>query len=192
MELAGFDFAAQAPGRHTELNERICRTILGGAIIDVSGIRAFNSADMHLLDLLLSWLEGGNALDNKTLALDNMTLRSSLLLATNARTYFRSHNCGHGLCYPTCKPDDQVWVLHGAKVLFILRPVHVDMNVEENVLRPSKAYIRDETGSVIGVEPGFEPRTGHYQLVGDCYYDGFMYGEGLDDERFPVQSILLV
>jgi hypothetical protein len=55
-----------------------------------------------------------------------------------------------------------------------------------------KRTLRDSTGSIVGVEKDFEPRTGHYQLIGDCYYDGYMDGEGLDDEKFPAQPILLV
>lgn len=67
---------------------------------------------------------------------------------------------------------------------FVLRPVYVDVDIEANVLRPSEAYTRDRTGAIIGVEKDFEPRADHYQLMGDCYHDEFMAGEGLDDEKF--------
>ena len=91
-----------------------------------------------------------------------------------------------------CFVSWQVWVHHGSTVPFVLRPVDADVEIEANVLRPSQAYIKDSTGSIVGVEKDFEARTGHYQLVGDCYYDGFMDGEGLDDEKFAAQHILLV
>jgi hypothetical protein len=183
MQVADFDFEAHAAGRRTQTNEQVWRTIVGGVIVEGPETRRFNPDDMALLDTFVSWLGCGDM---------PHALLPTISIPTISRTYFRSQNGGHGLCYPSCRPGDQVWVLHGSPVPFVLRSVDVDTNVEANVLRPSEAYIRDSTGAIIGVERDFEPRTGHYQLTGDCYYDGFMDGEGLEDEKYHAQPILLV
>jgi hypothetical protein len=183
MQVADFDFETHAVGQRTRANEQVWRTIVGGVIVEGPATRKFKSDDVVLLDTFVSWLGSGDI---------PHALLPNISIPTISRTYFRSQAGGHGLCYPTCQPGDQVWVLHGSPVPFVLRPVYVDKNFEANVLRPSKAYTRDSAGAIIGVEKDFEPRTGHYQLIGDCYYDGFMDGEGLDDGKFPAQSILLV
>ena len=183
MQVADFDFEAHAAGRYTQTNERIWRTMVGGVILQGTEPRRFTSDDMALLDCFVSWLDCGDL---------PHALIPTISIPTASRTYFRTHSGGHGLCYPTCRPGDQVWVHHGSTVPFVLRPVDADVEIEANVLRPSQAYIKDSTGSIVGVEKDFEARTGHYQLVGDCYYDGFMDGEGLDDEKFAAQHILLV
>ena len=189
MELAEFDFGAYIKGRYTRANEQIWRTILGGVLQYKTSIelvcRRFGADDVKLLDGLMSLfeIEGIPVLEGPI---------SSLEHSTAMRTYFRTQDGSHGLCYPSCQAGDQVWVLHGSPVPFILRPVYVDTSIEENVLRPPEAYTRDKNGVRIGVKKKFQSRTGHYQLIGDCYYDGFMDGEGLDDDRFPAQSILLV
>lgn len=183
MRVADFNFEAHAAGRRTQANERVWRTMVGGAIIQGTETRRFASDDMVLLDPFVSWLDYSDL---------PQALIPTISLPTASRTYFRTQSGGHGLCYPTCRPGDQVWVLHGSSVPFVLRPVDIDVKIEANILRPSEAYVRDSTGSIVGVEEDFEPRTGHYQLVGDCYYDGFMDGEGLDDEKFAAQHILLV
>lgn len=138
---------------------------------------------MELLDTFVSWVyEDGDV---------PYAMIATIAIPTASRTYFRSQDRGHGLCYPTCRPGDQVWVLHGSTVPFVLRPIYVDTSVEASILRPSEAYIRDSIGSIVGVEGDLKPRTGHYQLIGDCYYDGFMDGEALDDEKHPAEHILL-
>jgi hypothetical protein len=145
----------------------------------------YSTFNMKLLDPLISCLE----------TTDEATPWEPMLLlnySASMRTYFRTQDGSHGLCYPTYQAGDQVWVLHGASALFVLRSVYVDMDVEASVLRPPEAYTTDKTGAIIGVEKNFEARVAHYQLIGDCYYDGFMDGDGLDDGKFPSQSILLV
>jgi hypothetical protein len=197
LDIAGFDYEAHAAGRHTETNERIWRTMLCGVardrnVLDASkgaGWRRFHSDDMKLLAPFAAFARTGVAptLDKMPLSARNIPMSASL------RTYFRSRDGGHGLCYPTSRPNDQVWVLHGGTVPFVLRPVHVDTSIEANVLRPYNAFLRDKDHRRIGIKEGcFEPRTGHYQLIGDCYYDGFMDGEALNDQKYPPEPILLI
>jgi hypothetical protein len=188
LDLAGFDFEAYAAGRHTRANVKIWRTLLSGVVgtTDARIWRRFEEDDMKLLQPFVSFFETGIP---PTFQND----LGSVQMSTGSRKYFRTRNGDHGLCYPTCEVGDQVWVLHGARLPFILRSVHVDTNLEENVLRPPEAYTRDEAGSIVGVEKEFGPRVdGHYQLVGDCYFDGFMDGEALDDRKYPSCFILLV
>jgi hypothetical protein len=184
LQIADFDFEAHAARRRTQTNEQIWRTIVGGVVIEGPEPRRFESDDMVLLDTFVSWIYKNGDMPQAMLP--------TIAIPTASRTYSRSRSGGHGLCYPTCRPGDQVWVLHGSTVPFVLRPVHVDTEIEANVLRPSESYIRDSIGSIVGVEKDFEPRTGRYQLIGDCYYDGFMDGEALDDEKYPAEHILLV
>jgi hypothetical protein len=109
-----------------------------------------------------------------------ISLVPTLVASTRLRTYFRTQSGGHGLCYPTSEVGDQVWLVHGSTVPFVLRYVRLDANVEENILRPSRAYVMNgETGLPIAVRRDFVPEVkpaGHYQLIGDCYLDGFMDG----------------
>jgi hypothetical protein len=109
-----------------------------------------------------------------------ISLVPTLVASTRLRTYFRTQSGGHGLCYPTSEVGDQVWLVHGSTVPFVLRYVCLDANVEENILRPSRAYVMNgETGLPIAVRRDFVPEVkpaGHYQLIGDCYLDGFMDG----------------
>lgn len=195
LEIAGFDFEAHAAGRNTESNERIWRTMLCGVVRDRDASdastfawRRSRSDDTKLLDPFVAFAQTGVIPNLQEM---NACARA-IAMSTGLRTYFRSCDGGHGLCYPTSRPDDQVWVLHGATVPFVLRPVYVDTSIEANVLRPYDAFIRDKDRRAVGIKEGFEPRTGHYQLIGDCYYDGFMDGEALDDQKYPPQSILLV
>ena len=197
LDIAGFDYEAHAAGRHTETNERIWRTMLCGVardrnVLDASkgaGWRRFHSDDMKLLAPFAAFARTGVAP-----TLDKMPLSARTIpMSASLRTYFRSRDGGHGLCYPTSRPNDQVWVLHGGTVPFVLRPVHVDTSIEANVLRPYNAFLRDKDHRRIGIKEGcFEPRTGHYQLIGDCYYDGFMDGEALNDQKYPPEPILLI
>jgi len=187
IEVADFDFEAHAAGLRTQKNEQIWRTMVGDSTCADGRARRLDSGDMAFLDTLISWLE----CREMPYDLSPRFIRT-ITTATTLRTYFRTHDRGHGLCYPTCRPGDQVWVLHGATVPFVLRPIQIDTSIEANVLRPAEAYIRDRDGCTVGVKEEFEPRTGHYQLIGDCYYDGFMDGQALDDQKYPPQSILLV
>jgi hypothetical protein len=202
MEAAEFDFEANpAIGQHAITNKKFWRTVLGGTLSDSYEsdnfeLRRFAPEDMDLLDIFVAWIQYGHVTLPTSITKLVKTIVSTLRVSTLVRTYFRTHSEGHGLCYPHCEVGDEVWVLDGANVPFVLRYVHIDTAVEENILRPSEAYVLDDkTGFPIGTKEGSVPRAkpaGHYQLIGDCYLDGFMDGEGLDDDKYPSQSIMLV
>lgn len=118
----------------------------------------------------------------KTFALDR-----TLLVATDARCYFRTDDGGQGLCHPNVKVGDQLWVLHGSNVPFVLRRA-VLSDEEQAELRPRDAYGIDEDNS-FGLNLNFvddrRPYK-HYYLIGDCYLDGLMDGEAAEGTDFVV------
>jgi hypothetical protein len=96
-------------------------------------------------------------------------LSRTLLVATYGRCYFRAQGGGQGLCHPTVEAGDEVWVIDGSKVPFILRRAHLIIDEGEE-LRPQNAYGVDEDGH-FGLESDFQSEYGpyvHYYLVCDC------------------------
>jgi hypothetical protein len=62
------------------------------------------------------------------------------------------------------------------------------------VLRPREAY-GPVDGGAFGVRETFEPREmpdGYYELLGDCYFDGFMDGEAAENADLRVESVVLL
>ncbi|CAN9170993.1 unnamed protein product [Alternaria alternata] len=107
--------------------------------------------------------------------------------------YFKADNSGQGLCYPNACVGDEVWVLDGGKVPFILRPIHLDAQ-ERAALKPldEHAFIND--GIFVFQEdrqPG-KVSDAYYEFIGDCYFDGFMHGEAMDNTELLDQTIVLV
>ena len=79
---------------------------------------------------------------------------------------------GHlGMCYRVVEPGDEVWILQGGKVPFILRPCKDDAEGEAS---------RSELGADCP-----------YTLVGDCYLDGFMDGEAIESGQYQSREVVL-
>jgi len=87
----------------------------------------------------------------------------SLVAATCGRSFCRTENDNIGLCFPTSIPGDEIWVLHGGRVPFILRPC------------PDNNTVGDAS---------------HYNLIGEAFLYGFMDGEALQGEC-PVKEVVL-
>lgn len=84
------------------------------------------------------------------------------VLPCHGECFFKANNGRYGLCPPTAKKDDVVAVLQGGDVPFLLRPL-------------------DAHGS-----------SGcRYQLVGECFFDGYMQGEAFD-RALPVEVLEIV
>lgn len=165
---------------------RFWTTILGGVMsagqdqTEYSDWRRFTAEALVWLKPFLSFIRTGDQI--RTFALNR-----TLLVATDARCYFKTDGGGQGLCHPNVKVGDQIWVLHGSKVPFVLRCAVLD-DEERVELRPRDAYGVGED-DVFGLKPDFvDNRTPyeHYYLIGDCYLYGSMDGEAADGESFVV------
>ena len=81
----------------------------------------------------------------------------ALWAATCSRAFFRTESGHVGLCFPHSKIGDEIWVLAGGRVPFVLRP---DRDPEKTTADNTTA-----------------PRM--RALVGECYLHGYMDGEAL-------------
>jgi hypothetical protein len=170
---------------------RFWRTLLGG--IDIShsieeggsGLVRFRSVTMHRIVDFLTWLEESGALGNE--------LERLLAAATHGRCYFKAENDNQGLCYPNTCVGDEIWVLDGGRVPFILRRAHLNQE-EREALRPVDVedFGGDESDGSGGNFQWEKSIEGYYELIGDCYFDGYMHGEAVRDSTLSAQSIVLV
>jgi len=157
---------------------------------------------MHWLKLFLAWLTD-----------EDGTLKSELYhyirLMTHGRCYFNTEDNGQGLCYPHARIGDEVWVLDGGNVPFILRSTYLGSK-ERNTSRPMGTHefgSNERVGTPLtrklrhllsashlklsrALHHGYA--VGYYQLIGDCYFDGYMYGAAVRDSQIHAQSIVLV
>ncbi|KAJ9637159.1 hypothetical protein H2199_007445 [Coniosporium tulheliwenetii] len=86
------------------------------------------------------------------------------LTATYGRSFFVTKDDHMGLCYPTAQAGDEVWVLYGGRLPFILRP-------------------RNEEPDSSGAR--------YYTFIGDCYLDGFMDGRAVDNPLYDERTVTL-
>jgi len=193
------------------------RTLLGG-MDATDGTEApylpwtnFTPATIGRLDSFLPWLRLQNA--------DEMdqSLHQVITTATHGRCYFKADNNGQGLCYPNACVGDEVWVLDGGKVPFILRPTRLEQEerralepLDEDAFRddgitefaefrpqrpmPSKRFsrIRELVSTTRKIGESLKTSQGYYHLMGDCYFDGFMHGEAIHNTTFKEKTIVLV
>jgi hypothetical protein len=82
------------------------------------------------------------------------------------RSMFLTEKSHLGLCYPACQPGDEIWILHGGRVPFILRPI--DQSYEQ------------------GLQHGDQ-----YKFMGDSYLHGFMDGEVFKNHLFETREVIL-
>jgi len=167
------------------------RTLLGG--LDVSDgtvgklgdFKKFTLATMHWLEDMLALLERHREL--------NAALLHIVCVVNEGRCYFKTENRGQGLCYPTTRLGDEVWVLYGGHVPFILRPAHLDEETKE-ALKPvdAEAFGGDEHLESHESRAFEQPSEGYYEFIGDCYFDGYMHGEAVRDSTIREESIVLV
>jgi hypothetical protein len=159
---------------------------------EYSDWRKFNQEAMKWIKPFLSWVRG----DEQAMP---FALDRTLTMSTEDRCYFQTNQGSQGLCYPATQANDEIWMVNGSRVPFILR--HAQLSSEEaSELRPGNAY--GATNGRYDVKENFRPTKSihdYYYLVGDCYLDDFMYGRGDDgkggnyeeDER-PMSHIVLV
>lgn len=167
---------------NSDTTRNFWRTMLGGVMsegkdsTEYSDWRKFNQEAMKWIEPFLSWVRGDK--QGMPFALDR-----TLTMSTEDRCYFKTHQGFGGLCYPTTQANDELWVINGSRVPFILRSAQLNSE-EASELHPGDAYA--VTNGRYDVKQDFR-RTksihGYYYLVGDCYLDGHMYGRKDDDKE---------
>jgi len=171
------------------------RTMLGGLDIpvdreghawDLKSSPATSPATMRWLEHFLAWVEGKEDTINATLC-------HMISVTTHGRRYFKAEDNGQGLCYPHVRVKDEVWVLDGGNVPFILRPAHLNKE-EREALKPVDTDGVRSDGDIdfSGDCQSEKPPEGYYEFIGDCYFDGYMHGEAVRDSTIREQSIVLV
>lgn len=153
-----------APG---SVEERFWRTIVADTFIDDNDNNARIPTSLH--PDLSSWhaMVKGSVDQGREPLLSPFVF--TLWSATSGRTFFKTKSGHMGLCYPHARPGDEVWVLAGGNVPFVLRSLN------------------DAAAAADALEEPVKIRT----LIGDCYLDGFMHGEALQKEEAAIVPIHL-
>jgi hypothetical protein len=143
----------------------------------------FSAEALVWLEPFLSWIHTGKP--SRPPALER-----TLVGAAAAKCYFKTADGGQGLCHPNVEVGDEVWVLHGSKVPFVLRPIALSEG-ESVELRPQDAYDFGRMGAngIFYLKSDFdgpEMPYAHYYLVGDCYMDSCMDGKAATGADFVV------
>lgn len=165
LALVGLDNLNRIQKEHFDQKREhaFCHTIVGGVVFDgQEQARRINDGDM---DSLTTWLS--KMLQSVTQGYEPSM--SSWVRTFFPATYGRALFCterGHlGLCYPSTQPGDDLWILYGSNVPF--------------VLRQSLDFRQRSTEPLL------------YSLVGDAYFHLFMDGEALMKPNFKVQQLIL-
>jgi hypothetical protein len=171
---------------------KVWRTILCGLALNHDGrCRKFCPTDQgtaYWLDQFVNWMKNGSRMD--------ALLSHFLTAATQGRCYFTALSLrgdARGLCYPTTKPGDEIWVIEGSQTPLILRKAPLS-DGEIAALKPKDSWeLDDDSEYKLKAEyaPGPIP-FGYYELVGDCYLDDYMDGEAMRDESLEDKCIVLV
>ncbi|KAK8101332.1 HET-domain-containing protein [Apiospora kogelbergensis] len=149
-----------------QLNGVFWRLAIRDTVVGEPNRRA-SARDWICWNILSVWLGEKDASKRSVLAAshpDFASLRRSFIVAMHFQSFFVTEDMHMGLGYEP-QPGDEVWILAGGKVPFILRPVTEGQSHQE--LR--------------------------YKLVGDCYVEGIMDGERADKASWDAsaQQILI-
>jgi len=198
LNWAAVDISARAnaPSEAHEDADRVLtfwRTLLGDIAFPVgeSGnvkedYKNFTPATIHWLEHFLSWVVDKDRVLNHELG-------DLISIATHGRCYFKAENNGQGLCYPHARVGDEIWVLDGGKVPFVLRPAHLDQEERYALIsKDADGFGFDEIDVSSGSQEFGKPIERYHEFIGDCYFDGYMHGEAVRDSTLHKQSIMLV
>lgn len=152
-------------GKPGPLQERFWRTIMADVFLDEddrhSRIPALSGA------ALASWFETVQSSIAQGREPHVTPFVFAFWSATSGRTFFVTKSGNMGLCFPHTRPGDEVWVLAGGNVPFVLRPISDTDDATEAITRSRK-------------------------IVGECYLNGFMDGEALQKEGDILVSVHLM
>ncbi|KAH6639242.1 heterokaryon incompatibility protein-domain-containing protein [Boeremia exigua] len=169
LDIAGLSPPrASSPG---SAQDRFWRAVLGDYMPDSqSGVASWSRIGTTAAPGVSTWYADARARLRDGLEPLLQAPMHALWIAAHKRMFFCTGEGHFGLCFPHSRPGDEVWVLAGGKVLFVLRPAGGD--VEEG-----------------GGEAERPPR---FKLIGECYLHGFMDGEALDTEDEQLGPLYLV
>jgi hypothetical protein len=104
---------------------------------------------------MAAWLEGTPRVNDECSVIAPDARHRSIMTATHGRAMCRTSQGHVGLCFPDTRPGDEVWVLHGGRVPFVLRPI--------------KEHLKEDASVT----------TDTYALIGEAYLHKFMDGEAV-------------
>jgi hypothetical protein len=160
--LAGISTLTPTPSLASS-QDRFWRTLLADCIPAThSGVAASTRIPTAPAESLSEWFYGAQARVKEGKEPLITPQVHAFWRAAHGRTFFRTAKGAFGLCYPHTKPGDEVWVLAGGRVPFVLR------SVED------------------------AERSRRRRLVGECYLHGFMDGEAERVGEGDVVSVHLV
>ena len=142
---------ASGPG-YDNRYEMFWRTVVSDIVYTLStnDYRRLLDDDFEKLqNLLLPVVQGQSSYNHHS----RLEFTSTVCTALDNRSFFITEDDKFGTGPPHMEAGDEVWVLLGSRVPFILRPI---TNVKK------------------------ESRSNAYNFIGDCYLHGFMDGEALD------------
>ena len=131
----------------------ICKTLEGDA-----EFRRAKEADFPKKDI---W---DRLMDGDVYATDQRAYGWGLNFGFTGRCFFTTRAGKMGLCHPNTKLGDEIWVLRGVRVPFVLRPIEV-------------------------AEEGCASR---HSFLGDCFLHGIMDGELGEKEKSMERPIIIV
>lgn len=143
------------------------RTLIRDTVRDYQNaeeIRRARSSDKGSYKRFRAWLtnESGTSNSDVVTDADFSNFRKSFFIATQDQCLFRTNKGYIGLS-DNPRPEDEVWILSGGRVPFVLRP-----------------YL-DNSG-----------HTGSYALVGDCYVHGIMDGEAAEALDGEAEDVCII
>ena len=130
----------------------VCKTLDGGAEFRRAQETDFPENSWDLL------------IDGDISVLDMRAYGWGLNFATRGRCLFTTYSGKMGLCHPNTLPGDEVWVMRGLRVPFVVRPL----------------------------EPAGAGCAGKYSFLGDCFLYGIMDGELGEKEISMSRPIIMI
>ena len=131
----------------------VCKTLDGGA-----EFRRAKEADFPKKDIWDRLMEGD------VYATDQRAFGWGLNFGFTGRCFFTTKSGKMGLCHPNTKLGDEVWVLRGVRVPFVLHPIE-------------------------DAEQGCASR---YSFLGDCFLQGIMDGELGEKEKSMERPVIFI
>jgi hypothetical protein len=131
----------------------VCKTLDGGSEFRRARVTDFPEGD--------AW---NRLTDGDISALDQRGYGWGLNFAVLGRCFFTTYSGKMGLCHPNTLAGDEVWVMRGIQVPFLVRP-----------REPADA------GSAV-----------RYTFLGDCFLNGIMDGELGEKEKSMERPIVMI